>query len=331
MPIGALGMMAANAIGGTILGIGNDQRQHKQNERNTRTQVKAQKELTDYNQAKALEMWKATGYGAQKAQMKEAGINPALMYGMGGGGGQSASVTPGSVGQGASPSSGGETLGAMGMGLQMALMKAQKENIEADTANKLGDAANKPIVGKNLEADTGLKWAGVSNTEARTKLTEIEQRTAAMAAQVAEDSVYEATATVRYNMQRTQEEVNKLLVANRISRASQEEIIKSFKLQNAETLANIGLKAAQTSNTNQMTEESKAKVLQWVNENVMRARGLEYEGRRTTVAELEQSVDRDFKEALIKAGEWHNFIQGMNGVINLGIPQGPGKGVGKPF
>lgn len=108
-------------------------------------QMQGEKEMTDFNMKKQLEMWEATGYGAQVDQMKRAGINPALLYGMGSGGGQTASVQGGNVsGQHANePQIPG---GNQGMGLmigQMGLLKAQEENIKADTELKKVDAAKK--------------------------------------------------------------------------------------------------------------------------------------------------------------------------------------------
>ena len=80
-----------------------------------------------------------TGYQAQVAQMKAAGLNPALMYGSAGGGGStqggagmagSASAGNGSVGGTPSAPDTGITSG-VGMGMQLGLMEAQKRNLEA--------------------------------------------------------------------------------------------------------------------------------------------------------------------------------------------------------
>lgn len=135
-----LGMQAATGAVGGLMGLGlggmQDRRQYKQQEKMQKLQIQGQKELTDYNAMKQLQMWKDTSYGAQKEQMKLAGINPALMYGMGGGGGQSSNVNSGSVSGGGGPSTGGEMQGMMGMAMQMALLKAQKDNIEQDTDTK---------------------------------------------------------------------------------------------------------------------------------------------------------------------------------------------------
>jgi len=147
---------AAGQIVGTGLGImfagANDRRQIRQQRRLN----KLENEQTEFNMQKQLEMWEKTGYGPQKQQMKRAGINPALMYGMGGGGSQTASITTG-TGQHA-PSGGGEIPAIMGLGMQLALLRAQKENIEADTEQK--KAVTEKTAGvdtENVKADTANK------------------------------------------------------------------------------------------------------------------------------------------------------------------------------
>ena len=98
-----LGMQAASQAASGLIGTGmgllleghNDRRQLRQQEKLQNLEIKGSKELTDYNAAKQLEMWKATNYPAQVEQMKLAGLNPALAYGMGGGGGVTANVATG--------------------------------------------------------------------------------------------------------------------------------------------------------------------------------------------------------------------------------------------
>lgn len=114
-------------------------------------QIAGDKELTDYNYNKQLQMWKDTSYDAQKEQMEKAGLNPSLMYGMGGGGGQTSNVATGSV-------SGQSAKAPEGMGIvegaQLALMKAQKDNIEADTANKEADTKKKSGIDTQIATST---------------------------------------------------------------------------------------------------------------------------------------------------------------------------------
>lgn len=101
------------------------------------------------NESMALRMFENTGYNAQVEQMKKAGINPALLYGMSAGGGTTQAQAPQASGSGHAQTA-QASRGSEGMGLmigQMGLLQAQKENIEADTANKL---ASKP----KTEAET---------------------------------------------------------------------------------------------------------------------------------------------------------------------------------
>lgn len=328
--------MIGGAIGGQLLGMFNDDRQQQANEENMKRQVAASKELSDYQYNLEMRKWQETGYGAQRKQMQEAGLNPALMYGMGGGGGQSSAVGGGGAGGGqGTPSSGGEAQAVMGMSLQNEMMQAQMENIKANTEKtKVDTAKTAGVDTANVAADTGLKIANTGNAKADTVLKEIQTRTEGARARVAEETIDEAVGTIIYEMRRADEEVSQLVTNNYINRATADEQIRAVKLHNSETLANIALKEAQKNNTVQMTEQSKSQVLQWVKENVMRAEQLRLEGKRTTVAELEQSVDRTFKEALIEQGQWHNFIQGMNGVMQIGtkIPVGtkPAGNIGFP-
>lgn len=142
---------AQGAIGaglGLIMQKSNDKRQIRQQRELQGIEIAGQKQMLDYNQQKSLEMWEKTGYGAQKDQMKAAGLNPGLMYGMGGGGGQTAGITPGNVSGGNASGNSGEAMGMAMMATQMGLLKAQKENIEADTREKEAGAYDKQNSGE---------------------------------------------------------------------------------------------------------------------------------------------------------------------------------------
>nr|WAE43715.1 MAG: DNA pilot protein [Microviridae sp.] len=173
-----LGMQAAsglvNGAVGAVFGQMNDNRQLNQQQKLQDMQMQGQKEMTDYNQAAALKMWQDTNYPAQVSQLEKAGLNPGLLYGKGGGGGATASVSPGNVAAGEAPKGGGEITAMAGLGMQTAaqleLLKAQKENIEADTANKIADNPNLSAKTPNIVADTNLKGSQKTNVEADTNL-----------------------------------------------------------------------------------------------------------------------------------------------------------------
>ena len=123
-PIGTaalgIGTGIANQIGNQIFG-----------EMNQRRELRGQKKALEQQNAAAMDIWEKTNYKAQMGQLEKAGLNPGLIYGMGGGGG-------GTVG-GSSATAQGQQ-GNMALGIdaaQIALLNAQRKNIEADTANKL--------------------------------------------------------------------------------------------------------------------------------------------------------------------------------------------------
>lgn len=162
--LGQLGMQAAGAaiggIGGQIFGAMNDRRQLRQQQKLTDMQIDADQKMTAYNKSAQLQMWKDTSYGPQKEQMEKAGINPALMYGMGGGGGQTANVSTGNVGGGRASGNTGENVAMAGMGIDMALKQAQIRLMESQTNKTNVEADVTGGVGKDkIVADTG-----VSNT-----------------------------------------------------------------------------------------------------------------------------------------------------------------------
>lgn len=163
--MGATGAGAVDSAVGAVLGLAlggvNDKRQIKQQGKLNEQQIAGNKEMGKFNQELQMDMWNKTNYGAQMAHMKDAGLNPALMYGMGGGGGTttgSGSGTGGVSGADA-PKGGGEAMGMM----QMGLMQAQKANIEADTANK--KASNPDLTNKGGLSGIELEVAGANKNK----------------------------------------------------------------------------------------------------------------------------------------------------------------------
>lgn len=142
----AMGNVADSAIGagmGLLLANYNDKRQLKQQGKLQELQMRGSKEMMDYQQAQSYDMWQKTNYKAQMEQLKKAGLNPALMYGMGGGGGGTMSSGNAQVSGGNAAAGGGEVQAMMGLQLQNKMMQAQIENIKADTTQKLNTTPSK--------------------------------------------------------------------------------------------------------------------------------------------------------------------------------------------
>lgn len=157
----ALGMTIAQGAGNLLFGQFNQDLALK-------GQQKALKQQNDAS----MDIWNRTNYWAQRQQMERAGLNPALMYGMGSGsGGQTGNSSSNMDGNIASPNVGM----ALQNGMQMDLLKAQKENIEADTKNKLADATKKSGIDTQVGEALKLNYASLTkNNDAKTELTRIE-------------------------------------------------------------------------------------------------------------------------------------------------------------
>lgn len=169
-PLVGAGIVAgASAIAGQGIQMGatklNNTKTYERTQKLMDKQQAMNQQMALFNQKQQMEMWEKTGPQGQMEQIKKAGLNPALMYGTGGGQGgttQAAQAAPVSGGSyhGDNPGAGAGQLGIQ-LGAQLALMQAQKENIEADTKNKLeqsglnaAQAINAPLTGEQIKAQT---------------------------------------------------------------------------------------------------------------------------------------------------------------------------------
>lgn len=174
----SFGLQMGQAAGGGILGLmlgglANKQ-QFNQAERLQGLQIKGQQQMADYNLQKQLELWNATNYKAQMEQLEKAGLNPGLIYGMSGGGGTTAAASPGQVtGQAAHKS---DVMGIAMSAAQMGLLKAQKKNIEADTANKQAQTSAVPAQIEKTQTETKSINQGINNQQAQEVLTKLQAR-----------------------------------------------------------------------------------------------------------------------------------------------------------
>ena len=142
-------------------------------------QLKGQKELTEYaanlQSQNQMAMFNNTGYAAQRKQLEAAGLNAGLLYGQSGGGGQSVGggVSGGSVGGSQAADAAATEQAAVSRQrqiMELSMMKAQLDNINADTKQK--EATAEKTAGADTEntiADTAIKQAEteIKNVAAR--------------------------------------------------------------------------------------------------------------------------------------------------------------------
>ena len=129
---GEIAAAGIGAVGGALGMIGQNKRAKKQHNRQKELmgiQLKNQQQLNKQGQQLQMQTWRDTNYGAQMDMMKDAGLNPALMYGMSGGGG----ATTGSQGGGSAQGGNSHAPMDIGASVQASLMAAQVGKLIAET------------------------------------------------------------------------------------------------------------------------------------------------------------------------------------------------------
>ena len=162
-----------------VFGIDRKQEQIDQQRKLQELQIEGNKSMLDYSSMKQREMWDYTNYSNQRKHMEEAGLNPAMMYGMSGGGGSTVGNAPGSV-SGATASTESQLraneIAQQGMALQLSKLQseikvnesiANKNNAESQTTIESRPAIvenlNQMGIGKYLE-NTVNEWKITGNS-----------------------------------------------------------------------------------------------------------------------------------------------------------------------
>lgn len=255
--IGAIGQQAAGQAASGILGIGlgliNDARQVSQQKKLQKLQIQGQQQMTDYNMQKQYEMWLKTNYGAQVEQMKLAGLNPGLMYGMSGGGGTTTGNATGNVTGGNAPTGGGEIQAMMGMGIQMQLVQAQKELIQAQTEKTKGEAANLPVTAENIQASTANLKQTTSNLQAQQELTKVETELKSLEAYIKTTTQKMAIKIIETQLEQSLEQLEIIKNQHKLSDQTLKDQVRIIKLQAIELALKNALTKAQTDQTKMQT------------------------------------------------------------------------------
>ncbi|AXH76648.1 MAG: DNA pilot protein [Microviridae sp.] len=284
-----LGQQVATGGVGAIMGMAlsgwNDERQKRQQEDLQNIQIRGSKELTDYNMAKQLQMWKDTNYAAQLEQMKKAGLSPGLIYGMKGGGGVTTGQPNGSVSGASAPQGGGEILGSMGMAMNLELMKAQKEVMESQA--KLNNAN----ADKTAGVDTGLartqimlNTAGVDNVRAQTALNLIKTKLGEIDAEIQGRTIEDSVRYIGWAAERTYQEMVDWRYKNNINEQTWQMKIEQVRAD----LVGTWLRNALTQSQTNVNEQQ---VINMANDIVQKWRQIEIQGQGQTTNERRQQQE----------------------------------------
>lgn len=141
MTLANAGIQAGTSIIGNILGMlgqkKQDERQIKQQAKLNRLSIESNKEMSEFERQQQMKMWEDTNYSAQVDQLKKAGLNAGLLYGMGGTGG---ATTGGGSGMSINSGTAGDPNAGQANQMGMAMMGAQIENLKANTAKQKAEA-----------------------------------------------------------------------------------------------------------------------------------------------------------------------------------------------
>ena len=208
---------AAAAGLGMLGGIGQGNRQYHRQKRLMNFQQANQMALNRQGHDLQMDLWNKTNYGAQVAHMKDAGLNPALMYGSAGQGGSTGS-------QGGGSASGGSAAGERVMDLNNMLTGAQIRDLEASAKKKKAEADK--ITGVDTR-EAEARTAGINENIKKT-IQDVENLSQAKKNLVAEEAL-KVTQREREEIRRDIERQNRKFLENNDLSEQDFGIIKGLK------------------------------------------------------------------------------------------------------
>lgn len=230
-------------------------------------------QMAKNNQLRNKDLWDYTNYENQKQHIKNAGLNPALMYGMGGGGGASAN---GAQGQGVTqPTDRSVEMGLkqQGLGLQLASIASQVD------LNKSQAEKNKVEADKIAGVDTDMQKATIDNLIAQTSNEKVKKGLILGQIRVADaeeelkrnmaDWTKDKADETRWNIKSLQkgidklaEEINGMKLDNELKKRTIDNKVKESSLTLQNLISEILLKESQKKVNEEQAKAIPAQILQ---------------------------------------------------------------------
>lgn len=230
-------------------------------------------QMAKNNQQRNKDLWDYTSYENQKQHIKNAGLNPALMYGMGVGGGISAN---GAQGQGVTqPTDRSVEMGLkqQGLGLQLASIASQVD------LNKSQAEKNKVEADKIAGVDTDMQKATIDNLIAQTSNEKVKKGLILGQIRVADaeeelkrnmtDWTKDKADETRWNIKSLQkgidklaEEINGMKLDNELKERTIDNKVKESALTLQNLMAEILLKGSQRKVNEEQAKAIPAQILQ---------------------------------------------------------------------
>lgn len=286
----------------------------QQKEYNTealREQIEGQKELFDY-----------TSYGRRVQQLKEAGLNPGLIYSGGaGGGGVTGSISAPQVSQGPAPNvaqSQQTKIAAIGMALQLSKLQSEIE-LNKSSAEKLSAEAEftKGVQTEKTTQETINLQSTKSGIELENNFKKIQN-------DIAGATTTSQIERITWEAEQVKQNTDKIIAETRQSKAEAtitEKSINALIEQNKKQVELIGTQIIKNKSETNLNEEQARAVYKNVIINFERLK-LENQGQAIEVSKIEADIYRTLLDnnAAMKR-EWVKALSNLIGatVIRAGL------------
>lgn len=288
----ALEGVVDNTIGLPFQMLGN-QLQQNQNQALTNQQLNANEALSAFNYNQQYQMWLKTNYPEQVKQLEAAGLNPALEYGMHGGGGATTGSPSGGIGMGMATN-------PAQTGSQSAAAAAAADAAQAQAANT---AAQTPQEGDLMKAQIASINQGVNNAKATEALTDIQAQTARLENNIKGETIDDQIATIRATAGSIENEMQRQVRQNNIDAATMQDKIKTVHAVMIGQFINNNLQQSGIDVNNQQIKASVNKVMQdW-----------------QTIGITKQNAETNAGQ--LKLQQWLHDIPDSKGILLKGVTQ----------
>lgn len=273
----------ANVITGGALQRNADKRQLRQQKKLMKLETANNKALANYNHGLALDMWDKTNYSAQRQQMEKAGINPGLMYGSAGSGGTTSGA--GSAGMVDAGKAEPQSMGmGMQLGMQMQLMKAQKENIEADTANKQANTTKTGGVDtEETKGKIGKLAAETTNEALKGTLLKLDEKIKTVESNIAEKTEAFAIQEIWSSTEAAVAEARRNTAESKVAEGTANTQIEQIKRASIEQMLRIAGQKAGLNKTEVEIAKMAAEIINAKNVTELNTSSAEWAGQWTRI------------------------------------------------
>lgn len=308
------------AAGGAALGLGSGLIDNISNQIfgaiNQKRQLKGLDKSLQLQNKYALDIWEKTGYGAQKKQMEEAGINPALLYGMSGGGAQTIGNATGAM-----PTSPGSKGMGIEQGIQLALLQSQIKVNESE--------ANKNNAEANATGGYRKDLAGAQTGEhiARTGLINVDRELKDLDLWWNQKSFNDRLDYITATAEKAKEEVKQAKVTTGIAQNTEKAATETIKLkavnqllQNLLTGEQISLAKGQQQEIQSRIQLNQAQINKFAAEISQNWVNLNRNERELQLKQWVELMNKNFPSILNVTGKYFNdILEGFNKIIGGGM------------